>query len=561
MPTNALTIPPPTPKAPARQVELASPPAKTAKAAGDRAPQAGSGEPKFGEALQKAEGRHKRRHEDVEAKPAPEPAQDRPEAAQIEPEATESSASDAAPTAEQVTTTAESPNDSAPAPSVNEPKVVAEPIAEQPAAPRSGAQSASQAIADQATATKLSLESLAPASAPRSSPVAPSGAKEPAAQQTAQTGEPAASTHRAAAATPSEAPVQTVGAGALAQAGSVESTEEPQREPATQFVAEARGTNDQPAEAELAPAAERTPAVRKAAVGAAPELLRAEAATPIETRKDGADGAILRALAGQPSAATGGAGGGAGAEGGQLKDERSGAASRAVEAAMKSSAAAPNSGAGGAERAAPVFTVGPPAAPDAQGAPATAQVRPESAALTTPTSAQEAFDAQVSRGLTAAVSQKGGVVTMRLQPEALGAVRIQMTIEQGVVQARFEAATPEARDLLNKHMETLRASLEAKGLSVDRLQVHLASPGHGGPGGQTGQNGSGAGQDAQRSWSHDATDGRSRGAFDHRPDGEDRQGGRGENRWSRAGAERWDDDGPDSGRRASVVRVGLDAVA
>jgi flagellar hook-length control protein FliK len=159
------------------------------------------------------------------------------------------------------------------------------------------------------------------------------------------------------------------------------------------------------------------------------------------------------------------------------------------------------------------------------------------------------------------VSQKGGIVTMRLQPEALGAVRIQMTIEQGVVQARFEAATPEARDLLNKHMETLRASLEAKGLSVDRLQVQLASPGHGGPGGQTGQSGSGGGQDAQRSWSHDATDGRSRGAFDHRPDGEDRQGGRGENRWSRAGAERWDDDGPDSGRRASVVRVGLDAVA
>ena len=138
-----------------------------------------------------------------------------------------------------------------------------------------------------------------------------------------------------------------------------------------------------------------------------------------------------------------------------------------------------------------------------------------------------------------------------------------MQIEQGVVTARFEATTPEARDLLSKHMETLRASLEAKGLSVDRLQVQLTSPGQGSQGGQMERQGSGAQQDAQRPTSHDAADGRSRGAFEQRSGGEDRgSDGRGENRWSRFSAERWDGDGLDSGRRAAVVaRVGLDAVA
>lgn len=59
-----------------------------------------------------------------------------------------------------------------------------------------------------------------------------------------------------------------------------------------------------------------------------------------------------------------------------------------------------------------------------------------------------------------------------------------MTVKEGRVSARFEAATREARDLLGKSMDHLRDVLHAKGLHVDRLEVreHAAEPmrtGHG----------------------------------------------------------------------------------
>ncbi len=80
----------------------------------------------------------------------------------------------------------------------------------------------------------------------------------------------------------------------------------------------------------------------------------------------------------------------------------------------------------------------------------------------------------VARGLTAALAQRGGVVHVRLVPVSLGEVRIQMTLDAGTVSVKIDAATPAAQNLLNEHLGMLRASLESRGLQVDRLAVNLA---------------------------------------------------------------------------------------
>jgi len=119
----------------------------------------------------------------------------------------------------------------------------------------------------------------------------------------------------------------------------------------------------------------------------------------------------------------------------------------------------------------------------------------------------------VSRGLSAAVAQRGGSMTMQLIPETLGQVRVQMHLEQGVVSVRIETANAAAQRLLTDNLTMLRTSLESKGLSIERLSVHLSpnalgagtapsagsssghEAGHGGPQSQMGgQNHNAAGQ-------------------------------------------------------------------
>ena len=81
------------------------------------------------------------------------------------------------------------------------------------------------------------------------------------------------------------------------------------------------------------------------------------------------------------------------------------------------------------------------------------------------------FEAQVTRGLEAAIRQNGGSVTLRLKPETLGSLKIDLQITQGQVAAQLEATTAEARELLGKNLSTLRAALEAKGLTVRSVEV------------------------------------------------------------------------------------------
>lgn len=158
--------------------------------------------------------------------------------------------------------------------------------------------------------------------------------------------------------------------------------------------------------------------------------------------------------------------------------------------------------------------------------------------------------AAVTRGLAAAVSQRGGSLTIRLVPESLGFVRIQMDIAGGVVSATLDAGTAAARDLLADHLGMLRHALESRGLSVDRLQVNLAPAAHAPPAGSGGNSDAPADERASLGrFAHDAAGGRSRGG--DRGDHPERHGGRGgeELGWE-AGME----------ARESGFRLALDAV-
>jgi flagellar hook-length control protein FliK len=119
---------------------------------------------------------------------------------------------------------------------------------------------------------------------------------------------------------------------------------------------------------------------------------------------------------------------------------------------------------------------------------------------------------QIVRGLTTMLNQRGGVMTMRLDPPDLGDVRVQMTLHQGTVSAEFHASTTQAQALLDKNMAVLRHALEGQGLTVDRLTVQVSTQ-HQQSMRDDNANNANQGQSQQR-FGHDAAGGESRGRHD-----------------------------------------------
>lgn len=83
--------------------------------------------------------------------------------------------------------------------------------------------------------------------------------------------------------------------------------------------------------------------------------------------------------------------------------------------------------------------------------------------------------ATVQRGLASVLKAGGGTVTLKLTPEALGEVKVELNLKNGVANAKFEASTESARRLLTENMSTLREALEAKGVRVERTSVEMRS--------------------------------------------------------------------------------------
>lgn len=153
---------------------------------------------------------------------------------------------------------------------------------------------------------------------------------------------------------------------------------------------------------------------------------------------------------------------------------------------------------------------------------------------------QKSLHASVARGLNAALNQKGGSLTMRLTPESLGQMRIQMSLHQGKVSVELHTASTTAHRAVTEQISALRGALEARGYQVEKLQTTLNSAalragGSEAASSQTGGSSQASQQNAQQNGGNTAGqhrgdgqhahgDGRSRGSFDQQP--QDRGGRR-----------------------------------
>ena len=81
----------------------------------------------------------------------------------------------------------------------------------------------------------------------------------------------------------------------------------------------------------------------------------------------------------------------------------------------------------------------------------------------------------MNRALRTVVQQKGGNITIRLNPPELGTMRIQVQIEGSAVRAQFDVSTEAVRTLLQQQISQLKESLQQHGLNVDQLQVQTTS--------------------------------------------------------------------------------------
>lgn len=94
-------------------------------------------------------------------------------------------------------------------------------------------------------------------------------------------------------------------------------------------------------------------------------------------------------------------------------------------------------------------------------------------------------------GAVRAAHQREGRVQVRLSPPELGALRIELTLQSGVLSARLEAETPAARNLLLDNLPALRDRLAQQDIRIDQFDVDVRRDGGGSAGGNANQNDAG----------------------------------------------------------------------
>jgi flagellar hook-length control protein FliK len=82
------------------------------------------------------------------------------------------------------------------------------------------------------------------------------------------------------------------------------------------------------------------------------------------------------------------------------------------------------------------------------------------------------FIQRVSRAFQT-IGENGGHLRLRLSPPELGSLRLDVTVRDGVLSARLEAETVDARDLLVDNLSQLRERLTDLGIKVERFDVDL----------------------------------------------------------------------------------------
>ncbi len=70
---------------------------------------------------------------------------------------------------------------------------------------------------------------------------------------------------------------------------------------------------------------------------------------------------------------------------------------------------------------------------------------------------------------------ESGSITMKLHPQELGELRMEIKIEQDNIKAHITTQNPQVQEILDRHLPRLREALEAQGLNLEQMQVSVAS--------------------------------------------------------------------------------------
>lgn len=103
-------------------------------------------------------------------------------------------------------------------------------------------------------------------------------------------------------------------------------------------------------------------------------------------------------------------------------------------------------------------------------------LRPVARSDSTAESNSDANIERIVRVIQARIGKDRSVTTLRLDPPELGTVRLHMDLRQEQLLLRVETQTPEAQRLLAGELDTLRRSLEAAGIHLERVEVRSAAP-------------------------------------------------------------------------------------
>ncbi len=68
-----------------------------------------------------------------------------------------------------------------------------------------------------------------------------------------------------------------------------------------------------------------------------------------------------------------------------------------------------------------------------------------------------------------------GTITLRLQPEELGKLKLEIKVERDSIRAHIIAANPQVQDILERNVPKLREALSQMGLQLEQLEVTVAA--------------------------------------------------------------------------------------
>jgi flagellar hook-length control protein FliK len=110
-----------------------------------------------------------------------------------------------------------------------------------------------------------------------------------------------------------------------------------------------------------------------------------------------------------------------------------------------------------------------------QPAQAAATAKPAAEATNTPASLQaqfsEANHPQIVSDIQGKLLPDGGTMNLRLNPPELGTMHVRVEVRDGVISASFSAEKDQTAKLLSHSLGDLKTSLEAQGITVEKLHV------------------------------------------------------------------------------------------